>query len=220
MRSNAGINLVSFAFCIHGLIWTDGHLKSRLSLNYLMLFAAIWLFTFSTVNVACGLQLNISSFVASGNPVAAFADTSSRVNILRSVTYVAQAFMGDCILVSYMVDLFGTGGTEALCSCIGVGLSTERIGRWSSYQSLCGLQRPVRRPYIICLRDIHHHSFSVRCSRNFCRVNHGQLLCYCAFPCAVHHNRKCLDPSDKHHSHLSVQLSFPDTSPHSKQASL
>ncbi|KAF9460683.1 hypothetical protein BDZ94DRAFT_891099 [Collybia nuda] len=95
-----GIYLISFFHCIHGLLWLNGRLKSRNNLNYLMLFAAIWLFTFSTLDLIFGFQLNISAFfIAKDGPTAYFTETSNWVNVMKLITFIAQTFMADSILL-------------------------------------------------------------------------------------------------------------------------
>lgn len=65
---------------------------------------------------------------------------------MRSVTYVAQTFMADSILVSTKVRSLDS--TEDLCSFTGVGSSMGRAGKSYQYQFLCGLLRRVSFPYI------------------------------------------------------------------------
>lgn len=139
MYRDLGVYLVTFFYCIHGLLFADGRLKRRSALNYPMLFATIWLFTISTSDLVFGLQLNVSSFVSSE---ATFADKSNWVNVMRSITYVAQTFMADSILVSFQVQ--SPDSNKDLCSSIGVGSSTERTGKLCQDHCLCGLLRRVR----------------------------------------------------------------------------
>lgn len=69
-----------------------------------MLLATILLFTFSTLDLVFGLQLNISAFlIFKGEPIDYFADTSNWVNVMKLVTYFAQTFMADSILVSAII---------------------------------------------------------------------------------------------------------------------
>ncbi|KAF9460684.1 hypothetical protein BDZ94DRAFT_1169252, partial [Collybia nuda] len=95
-----GIYLISFFYCIHGLLWSNGKLKDRRKLNYPMLIAAIWLFVFSVLDLAFGFQINIAAFFGpKGDPIAYFSEASNWINVMKLVTYVAQTFMADCILL-------------------------------------------------------------------------------------------------------------------------
>lgn len=136
-----GTYLASFFQCIYGLLWSNGRLKAQHELNYLMLFAAIWLFTVSNLHVALGFQLNLSAFSLEGNPSAYFSKTSSWPNVAKLVTYTAQTVMADSILVSVAVQPDPT--SYLLHSCIDVGLSTTRTGKSFLYQSWCGFPKQV-----------------------------------------------------------------------------
>lgn len=71
-----------------------------------MLFAAIWLFTFSTLDVAFGFRHNILAFIViKGDPIAYFSNTSNWLNVMKMAADVAQAFMADSILVSAALQL-------------------------------------------------------------------------------------------------------------------
>ncbi|KAK0194897.1 hypothetical protein F5146DRAFT_1023328 [Armillaria mellea] len=78
--------LITFFSCFHGLLTTkDGVLK---------------MLVFSTLQVACHLRFVLDAFVYSDrNPVDTLSDMSNPVNVMQLVTFVAQTFMGDCILL-------------------------------------------------------------------------------------------------------------------------
>ncbi|KAK0225384.1 hypothetical protein IW262DRAFT_1236711, partial [Armillaria fumosa] len=90
-----------FFSCFHGLLTTDdGRLKSRSSINHTMVAASLWMLVFSTLQVACHLRFVLDAFIYSDNkPVDTLSDMSNPVNVMQMVTYVAQTFMGDCILL-------------------------------------------------------------------------------------------------------------------------
>ncbi|KAF9457567.1 hypothetical protein BDZ94DRAFT_1301806 [Collybia nuda] len=95
-----GIYLSSFLYCINGLLWSKGRLKNRRALNYPMIFAATWLFTVSSLDVALGFQLNLSAFSRlEGNATEYFSKISNWANVMKLSMYVAQTFMADCILL-------------------------------------------------------------------------------------------------------------------------
>lgn len=65
-----------------------------------MVAASLWMLVFSTLQVACHLRFVLDAFVYSDNkPVDTLSDMSNPVNVMLLVTFVAQTFMGDCILV-------------------------------------------------------------------------------------------------------------------------
>ncbi|KAK0475551.1 hypothetical protein IW261DRAFT_1495008 [Armillaria novae-zelandiae] len=96
-----GFYLITFFSCFHGLLTTnDGRLKSRSAINYTMVAASLWMLVFSTLQVSCHLRFVLDAFVYSDNkPVDTLSDMPNPVNVMLLVTYVAQTFMGDCILL-------------------------------------------------------------------------------------------------------------------------
>ncbi|KAF9467494.1 hypothetical protein BDZ94DRAFT_1232876 [Collybia nuda] len=89
-----------FYGCVRVLVWSDGRLKSHSKINYKMLVAAILMFIFASMDVAFGLRHNIDAFIYfDGDPIDEFSDTSNWINVMKMVNYVAQTFIGDCILL-------------------------------------------------------------------------------------------------------------------------
>lgn len=65
-----------------------------------MLLAAGFMFVFASLDVAFHLRHNLEVFVASQtNAIEEFSKTSSWINVMSMVCYVAQTFVGDSILV-------------------------------------------------------------------------------------------------------------------------
>ncbi|KAK0462531.1 uncharacterized protein EV420DRAFT_1251086, partial [Desarmillaria tabescens] len=91
----------NFFSCLHGLLTTsNGNLKSRHTINYQMVAASLWMLVFSTVQVSCHLRFVLDAFIYSdGDPIDTLSDMSHPVNVAQLVTFVAQTFMGDCILL-------------------------------------------------------------------------------------------------------------------------
>ncbi|KAK0462514.1 uncharacterized protein EV420DRAFT_1265381, partial [Desarmillaria tabescens] len=96
-----GFYLITLFSCFHGLLSTsDGNLKSRHTINYKMVAASLWMLVFSTLHVACHLRFVLDAFIYSnGEPIDTFQDMPYPVNVMQLVTFVAQTFMGDCILL-------------------------------------------------------------------------------------------------------------------------
>lgn len=86
------------------LLWSDGGLKPRKSINFMLLSAALAMFLFGTMDIAFGLRHNLDAFIYyDGNPIDEFANTSYWVNVMKMGNYVAQTFVGDSILVRYVL---------------------------------------------------------------------------------------------------------------------
>lgn len=106
-----GINLVTFFACIHDLLISSYQnqslhtivLKPRKEIHINMLFGALCLLSFATLDLAAGIRLNLRVFLSlRGNTVEDFGDISYWVNVLKMVSFVGQIFTGDSILVSWL----------------------------------------------------------------------------------------------------------------------
>ena len=74
--------------------------------KYNMIIVALLMFLFATLDVAFGLRHNLDAFIyytGPGGPKAEFAIISYWVNVMKSADYVAQTFIGDGMLVSFLV---------------------------------------------------------------------------------------------------------------------
>jgi len=95
-----GIFLVSFFACIKVLLWVDRWFKPFHTVNFKMLSAALIMFTLASLDVAFHLRHNLEAFVIyEGDPIEEFERTGYWLSVGKMVTYVAQTFVGDLILV-------------------------------------------------------------------------------------------------------------------------
>ena len=149
----AGMVLITVAYGLRVLLWSrDGHLKSRASINWVMVGATLAMFTIATMEMAFGFQHNLQAFIlytGPGGPNAEFNHISNWVNVMKTVDYVAQTFIGDAIMVCIRFCMsvltrtdFRTGHrlTDATLCMTGTGRS------WS-YQYFSGSQRQVRKSF-------------------------------------------------------------------------
>ncbi|RPD54892.1 hypothetical protein L227DRAFT_334113 [Lentinus tigrinus ALCF2SS1-6] len=97
-----GMALITVAYGLRVLLWSsDGHLKSKGSVNWIMVGTTLAMFTIATVNMAFVLQHILEAFIyykGPGGPNAEFNDISNWVNVMATVDYVAQTFIGDAIM--------------------------------------------------------------------------------------------------------------------------
>jgi hypothetical protein len=120
--------LITFFGCVRVLVWSDGRLKPHSKINYKMLVAALLMFIFASMDVAFGLQHNIDAFIYfDGDPIDEFSDTSNWINVMKMVNYVAQTFIGDCILVGLRFLPLSSIDVKNRDSYIDVGSYTARI---------------------------------------------------------------------------------------------
>ncbi|KAF5349941.1 hypothetical protein D9756_009069 [Leucocoprinus leucothites] len=95
-----GIFLVTFLECLRVLFIMDGRLKPAGRIHFTMVFAALAMFLFASLDVAFHLRHNLDVFIYSGgNAIQEFSKTSSWINVMSMGCYVAQTFIGDSILV-------------------------------------------------------------------------------------------------------------------------
>lgn len=100
-QTHLGIFLITFVSCVRVLVLLDRRWKPTSEINFKMLVAAILMFIFASMDVAFGLRHNIEAFIYfDGDPIVQFNNTSDWINVMKMVNYVAQTFIGDCILVS------------------------------------------------------------------------------------------------------------------------
>jgi hypothetical protein len=86
--------------CLKVLVWLGGKFKSWKKINLPVLLAALLMFAFASLDVAFHLRHNLDVFIVStGDPIVEFEHTSNWLNVMKMVCYVAQTFIGDCILV-------------------------------------------------------------------------------------------------------------------------
>ncbi|SJL11543.1 uncharacterized protein ARMOST_14947 [Armillaria ostoyae] len=84
-----------------------------------MVAASLWLLVFSTLYVACHLRFILDAFIYSnGEPIDTFQDMSHPVNVMLLVTFVAQTFMGDCILLYRCWVIYGRQWMVVICPVI------------------------------------------------------------------------------------------------------
>ncbi|RPD65717.1 hypothetical protein L227DRAFT_560397 [Lentinus tigrinus ALCF2SS1-6] len=97
-----GMVLITVAYGLRVLLWSrDGHLKSRGSINWVMVGATLAMFTIATMEIAFGFQHDLQAFIyyqGPGGPNVVFDDISNWVNVMKTVDYVAQTFIGDAIM--------------------------------------------------------------------------------------------------------------------------
>jgi len=75
-----------------------------------MLTVTLLLWVVSTLDLALGLRHNLEAFVyysGPGGPTAVFLEISSWINIMKTMTYVAQTFIGDGILIYRCYIVYG-----------------------------------------------------------------------------------------------------------------
>lgn len=103
LLNSTGMALITVAYGLRVLLWSrDGHLKSRTSINWVMVGATLAMFTIATMEMAFGFQHNLQAFIlytGPGGPNAEFNHISNWVNVMKTVDYVAQTFIGDAIMV-------------------------------------------------------------------------------------------------------------------------
>ncbi|PBK63289.1 hypothetical protein ARMSODRAFT_1058087 [Armillaria solidipes] len=114
-----GFYLITSFSCFRELLTSDGSLKSGHTINYKMVAASLWLLVFSTLYVACHLRFILDAFIySSGEPIDTFRDMSHPVNVMLLVTFVAQTFMGDCILLYRCWVIYGRQWMVVICPVI------------------------------------------------------------------------------------------------------
>ena len=78
--------------------------QSRRGQRNMFLVVALLLFVFATLDVALLLRHVLDAFIwyqGPGGAIAEFSDISYWVNVMKTVTYVAQTSIGDGMLVGY-----------------------------------------------------------------------------------------------------------------------
>lgn len=97
-----GIFLVTFFDCLRVLTMLEGRFKPFAHVHLKMVFAAIAMFVFASLDVAFHLRHNLDAFTAyEGDPIHEFSNVSNWVNVMSMGCYVAQTFVGDSILASF-----------------------------------------------------------------------------------------------------------------------
>ncbi|RPD65740.1 hypothetical protein L226DRAFT_609464 [Lentinus tigrinus ALCF2SS1-7] len=98
-----GIALVTVAYGLRVLLWSrDGHLKSRASINWVMIGTTVAMFIVATLELAVGFQQNLEAFIyytGPGGPTGEFLDISNWLSVAKVVDYVVQMMIGDTIML-------------------------------------------------------------------------------------------------------------------------
>lgn len=89
---------MTFVNCQQVLLWKEGHLKPRKTINYPLVIVALVMFALATVDVAYGVKGCITAFVFSGN-AKAFLNGFSNWTTVRTSIFFIQTFIGDGVLV-------------------------------------------------------------------------------------------------------------------------
>ncbi|KAK0240840.1 hypothetical protein EDD85DRAFT_816464 [Armillaria nabsnona] len=155
-----GFYLITFVSCFHGLLTTnDGGLKSRSTINYKMVAASLWMLVFSTLQIACHLRFVLDAFIYSDNkPVDTLSDMSNPVNVMQLVTFVAQTFMGDCILLYRCWVIYDRRWMIVICPIImfiaetGCGIAAVYLETTLSGDS--AITDPLLSPLIVTLQSL------------------------------------------------------------------
>ncbi|KAJ3864189.1 hypothetical protein EV359DRAFT_41563 [Lentinula novae-zelandiae] len=104
-------------------------LKPRKEIHINMLFGALCLLSFATLDLAAGIRLNLRVFLSlRGNTVEDFGNISYWVNVLKMVSFVGQIFTGDSILLYRCWVIYGRNywviaapatmlAAELVCGC-------------------------------------------------------------------------------------------------------
>jgi hypothetical protein len=99
-----GILLVSFFSCMRALLWSNGRFKPFRLMNIKMLIASLLMFIIASLDVTFHLRHNLEAFIWYNGPaIEDFNKTASWINVVTMGTYVAQTFVGDCILVQKFI---------------------------------------------------------------------------------------------------------------------
>ncbi|KAF9449210.1 hypothetical protein P691DRAFT_799526 [Macrolepiota fuliginosa MF-IS2] len=89
-----------FYGCLRVLFMMDGRLKPFARIHLKMVFAAVAMFVFASLDVAFHLRHNLEAFtVYEGDPVEEFSKVSNWINVVSMGCYVGQTFIGDSILL-------------------------------------------------------------------------------------------------------------------------
>jgi hypothetical protein len=100
--AKSGIFLVTFLSCLRVLFTVDGKFKPLARIHIKMVFAALAMFVFATLDVAFHLRHNLDAFVSSElHATEVFSETSNWINVISMGCYVGQTFVGDSILVGH-----------------------------------------------------------------------------------------------------------------------
>ncbi|KAM5545449.1 hypothetical protein V8D89_000487 [Ganoderma adspersum] len=94
-----GLYLVSFGMCMYTMLTSS---QPRRGQRSMFLVVALLLFVFATLDVALLLRHVLDAFIwyqGPGGALAEFSDISYWVNVMKTVTYVAQTSIGDVMLI-------------------------------------------------------------------------------------------------------------------------
>ena len=91
---------MSFGMCMYTMLIKARYRQGR---RNVFLIVALLFFVFATLDVALLLRHVLDAFIwyrGPGGAIAEFSDISYWVNVMKTVTYVAQTSIGDGMLVS------------------------------------------------------------------------------------------------------------------------
>ena len=95
----SGIFLVTFGMCMNVLVLRK---PSGVPYKWTMIIVSLLMFTFATLDIAFGLRFNLDAFIyytGPGGAIQEFAKISYWVNVMKSVDYCFQTYIGDAMLV-------------------------------------------------------------------------------------------------------------------------
>ncbi|EGO28969.1 hypothetical protein SERLADRAFT_456273 [Serpula lacrymans var. lacrymans S7.9] len=94
-----GIYLVTLVQCLFALLWSDSKQAMEPKIRWRLLVVAILLFIIATLDIACSLRFNIVAIVYYTGPGGPAALEGDWLNIMKSVNYVMQTWIGGALLI-------------------------------------------------------------------------------------------------------------------------
>ncbi|KAF5370986.1 hypothetical protein D9615_010000 [Tricholomella constricta] len=95
-----GMNIISFFVCLTTLLLVEGKFRPRRNIHYIMLCAALALFTISTFDAVVTLHFNVSLFVRRDPRTDAESEGLHQWwSVASFICFIAQTFLGDVILI-------------------------------------------------------------------------------------------------------------------------
>lgn len=96
------MGVITVGYGLRVLMWTrEGNLKSRSSINWVMVAATLAMFTVATMEIAFGFQHDLDAFInfkGPGGAIGELSNISNWVNVMKTVDYALQTFIGDAIM--------------------------------------------------------------------------------------------------------------------------
>jgi len=135
---------VTFLNCSKVLLWGEGRFKSIRELHWKMFIASVLMFIFATLDVMTHVERNLDAFVRSDDdPIVTFQDMTDWTSVLSMACFVAQTFVGDCILVGWNSLDVSPRLTINPLSFTDAGSSTTRVTSPSCHRWFFGLHAQV-----------------------------------------------------------------------------